>query len=93
MVKMIQEIISIPRIDSGHPHSFMVNFWVFKDDKSESDAKTNSGHRVCLLLVESPLLVWRVHAKSLLLAYCVSIYIQTYKRRIKLEVYENFDKI
>ncbi len=29
----------------------MVNFWVFKDDESESDAKTNSG---------SPFLAWRV---------------------------------
>ncbi len=64
MVKMIREIISMPRADSGYLHNFMVNFWVFKDDESESDAKTNSRHRVCLLLVGSLLLAWRVHAQS-----------------------------
>ncbi len=40
----------MPRADSGDPHNFTVNFWVFKDDEFESDAKTNSRHRVCLLL-------------------------------------------
>ncbi len=44
MVKMIREIISMPKADSGYPHNFMVNSWVFKDDESESDAKTNSRH-------------------------------------------------
>ncbi len=62
----------MPRADSGFPHNFMANFWVFKDDESESDAKTKSRHRVCLLLVESPLLAWRVHAQSPLLAHCVN---------------------
>ncbi len=54
--KMVQEIISIPKADSGYPHNFMVNSWVFKDDESKSDAKTNSRHRVCLHLVGSLLL-------------------------------------
>ncbi len=52
------------RTDSGYPDNFMVNSWVFKDDESESDAKTNSKHRVCLLVVGSPLLAWRVHIMS-----------------------------
>ncbi len=75
--KMIQEIISLPRADSGYPHNFMVNSWVFKDDESESDDKINSRHRVCLLLVESPLLAWRVHAQSPLLAHCINTHTPT----------------
>ncbi len=47
MVKMIREIILMPRADSGYPHNFMVYSWVFKGDEYESDAKTNSRHRVC----------------------------------------------
>ncbi len=49
--RMIHEIVSMPTADSGYPHNFLVNSWVFKDDESKSDAKTNSRHRVCLLLV------------------------------------------
>ncbi len=64
VVKMIREITSMPRADSGYPHNFMVNSWVFKDDESESGTKTNSRHRVCPLMVESPLLALRVHAES-----------------------------
>ncbi len=41
--KMIQEIISMPRADSGYPRNFGINSWVFKDDESETEAKTNSG--------------------------------------------------
>ncbi len=52
MAKMIQEIISMLRADSGYPHNFMVNSWVFRDDESESEVKTNSGPGVCPLLVE-----------------------------------------
>ncbi len=74
MVKMIQEIISMSRTHLGYPHNFMVNSWVFKNDESESDAKTNSRHRVCLLLVGSPLLAWRVHSQSLLLAHYVNTF-------------------
>ncbi len=70
-IKMIREIISMPRADLGHPHNFIVNSWVFMDDESESDAKINSRHGVCLLLVGSPLLAWRIHAQSPLLAHCV----------------------
>ncbi len=72
MYKMIREIILIPREDSGYLHNFMVNSWVFKNNASESDAKTNSRHRVCLLLVGSPLLAWRVNAQSPLLTHCVN---------------------
>ncbi len=49
----------------------MVNYWVFKDDESETDANTYNRHRVCPLLVGSPLLIWRVHAQSPLLAHYV----------------------
>ncbi len=61
----------MPRADSGYPHNFMVNSWVLKDDESKSDAKTNSRHRVCLLLFGSLLLARRVHAQSPLLAQIV----------------------
>ncbi len=77
---MIQEIISMPRVDSCYLHNFMVNFWVSKDDESESDAKTNSRHRVYLLLVGSPLLAWSVHAQSPLLAHYV-------RRRRHMHIY------
>ncbi len=48
MYKMIQEIILMPRGDSGYPHNFGVNALVFKDDESKSEAKTNSGLQVCV---------------------------------------------
>ncbi len=71
MYKMIREILSMLRADSDYPLNFMVNSWVFKDDESKSNAKTNSRYRVCLLLVRSLLLAWRVHAQGPLLAHCV----------------------
>ncbi len=43
MYKMVQEIIPIPRADSGYPDNFTVDSWVFKGDESESEVKTNSG--------------------------------------------------
>ncbi len=45
MYKMIQEIISMPRVDSAYSHNFMIYCWVFKDDESKTDAKTNSRHQ------------------------------------------------
>ncbi len=48
MVKMIQEIISMPKTNSGYTHNFMVNSCVFKDNESESRP------RVCPLLVDGP---------------------------------------
>ncbi len=77
---MIQEIISMLRADSGYPHIFMVNSWVFKDDESKSEAKTNSGPRVCPLLVEGPHFACVEHAQCPLLAYCVSVYTHTCAR-------------
>ncbi len=62
--KIIQEILSTPRADSGYPHNFMVDFRVFKDDESKSDARTNSRHRVCLPLVGSPLLAHCVYTHT-----------------------------
>ncbi len=62
----------MPRADSGYPHNFMDNFWVFKDDKSESEVKTNSGPQVCPLLVEGPHLACVGPAQCPLLAHCVS---------------------
>ncbi len=67
---MVQQIISIPRADSGYPHNFMVDSWVFKDDESESAAKTYSGPRVCPLLVKSPHFACVEHAQCPLLAHC-----------------------
>ncbi len=64
--KMIQEIISMPRVDSGYPHNFAINSWVFKDDKSETETKTNNGHFVC------PLLAYTEYAQRPFLAFCVS---------------------
>ncbi len=75
--KMIREIISVPRGDWGYPHNFGVNSWVFKDE-SETEAKTNIGHRVCLLLVRSPLLVCTEHAQCLLSACHVNTHTHTH---------------
>ncbi len=69
--KMIREIISLPRADSGYPYNFTVKSWIFKDDESEFDAKTNSGPWACPLLVEGPLFACVEHAQCPLLAYRV----------------------
>ncbi len=61
----------MPRVDSGNPHILMVNSWVFKDEESESEAKTNSGPRVCLLLVEGLHFACVEHAQFPLLAHRV----------------------
>ncbi len=50
-----------------------MHFGVLKDDESESEAKTDSGHRVCLLLVGCPHLAWVEHAQCPLLAHRVSV--------------------
>ncbi len=68
MYKMIQEIILTPRADSSNAHNFRVNSWGFKDDESETEAKTNSGHRVHPLLVGSLLLACTEPAQRPLLA-------------------------
>ncbi len=64
MYKMIQEIISMPRASLGYLHNFGVNSSVFKDE-SKTEAKTNSGHRMCSLLVGSLLLTCTEHAQHL----------------------------
>ncbi len=63
----------MPRVDSGYPptHIFMVNSWVFKDDESESEVKTNSRPRVCPLLVKGPHFAFAEHAQCPLLAHRV----------------------
>ncbi len=71
--KMVLEIIFIPRVDSGYPHNFMVDSWVFKDDESESEAP-----RVCPLLVESPHFACVEHAQCPLLAHCLSVHTHTH---------------
>ncbi len=43
------------REDTGYSHYFGVNSEVFKDNDSETEAKTNSGHRVRPLSVRGPL--------------------------------------
>ncbi len=60
------------RMDAGQPHIFQVDSGVLKDDEFESEAKTDSGHRVCPLSVGCPHLAWIEHAQHLLLAHCVS---------------------
>ncbi len=67
----------------------MVNSWVFKDDESETDAKTNNEYRVCTILVGSPLLAWRVHAQNPLLAHYARA--QTHERTHIMEQIFNFD--
>ncbi len=64
--KRIQVIISMPRADSGYTHNFMVKFWVFKDDESKSESKTNNRPWVCSLLVEGPHFARVEHAMSAL---------------------------
>ncbi len=44
----------MPRADAGYAHNFWVDSGFFKDDESKTEAKTNSGHGVCPLLVRSP---------------------------------------
>ncbi len=84
--KMIHEIFSMPRVDSGYPHNFIVNSWVFKDDKSKSEAKLNSRPGVCPLLVEGLHFVCVEHAKCLLLAYRVSTSIRIYAHKYTLGI-------
>ncbi len=67
--KMIQEIISMLRADSVYLHNFGVDSDIYKDNKSETEAKTNSGHRACLLLAcaelaQRPLLACRVSTQT-----------------------------
>ncbi len=57
----------------------MVDSWVFKDDESKSETKTNSGPRVCLLFVESLHFAYVEHAQCPLLAHCVSTPTQRYE--------------
>ncbi len=59
----------MPETDAGYPKNFGVDFEVFKDDESKTEAKTNSGHRVCPLLVRSLLLACTEHAQSPLFAH------------------------
>ncbi len=73
MYKMIREIISMPRADSGYAHNFRVNSCVFKDDEYETEAETNSGYRVYLLLVRSLLLACTEHAQHPLFACRLSV--------------------
>ncbi len=66
---MIEEIISINSKGGCRlRHNFRANSGVFKDNEFKTDAKTNSGHRVRLLLVGSPLLACTEHTQSPLFA-------------------------
>ncbi len=68
----------MPRADLGYPHNFMVNSYVFKEDESESEAKTNSRSRVCRLLVEGPHFACVEHAHCPLLAHRVGVHTHTH---------------
>ncbi len=59
----------------------MINSWVFKDDESKSEAKTNSRARACLLLVKGPHFACVEHAQCLLLAHRVSVCAQAQRER------------
>ncbi len=59
----------MPRVYIGYSHNFRVDSGVFEDDKSKTVAKTNSGHRVCPLLVRSRFLAYIEHAQSLLFVH------------------------
>ncbi len=65
---MKREIISMPRVGSGYPYNFGIISWVFKADDFKTEVKINSRHRVCLLLVGSPLLACREQAQHPLFA-------------------------
>ncbi len=67
----------MPKADSGYPHNFGDNSWVFKGDESESEVKTNSGPRVCPLLVEGPHFASVEHAQCQLLAHFVKTHTHT----------------
>ncbi len=51
------------------PNNFRVDSVVFKDDESKTEAKTNSGHQVHLLLFRSPFVACTEHAQSPLFAH------------------------
>ncbi len=68
----------MPRVDSDYPHNFMVNSWVLKGDESESEVKTNSGPRLCLLLVKDPHFACVEHVPCPLLAHRISTHVQTH---------------
>ncbi len=74
----------MPRADSGYPHNFMVDSWVFKGDEFESEVKTNSGPQVCPLLVEGPHFACVEHAQCPLLAHCVSTHTHTHTHTLSL---------
>ncbi len=57
------------RADVDYPHNFWANSKVFKDDESETEAKTHNEHRVCLLLVGGSFFACKKHAQGLLFAY------------------------
>ncbi len=56
-------------MEAGYPHNFRVDCGVFKDDESKTEAKTNNGHRVCLLFVRSLLLACTEHVQIPLFVY------------------------
>ncbi len=60
------------RAEAGYPHNFQVDSGVLKDDESESEAKTDNGHWMCLLSVECPHLAWVEHTQRPLLAHYVN---------------------
>ncbi len=60
----------MPRADPGYPHNVMGKLWVFKVDESDSEAKTNSGPRVCPLLVEGRHFACVEHTLSALSTLC-----------------------
>ncbi len=57
-------ILSMPRVNVSYPYHFGVDSGVFKDDKSETEVRTNSRCQVRLLSVGSSLLACTEHKDS-----------------------------
>ncbi len=90
MYKINREMISMPRADSGYLHKFGVNSWGFKDDESETEVKTNSGHRVCPLLFGSSLYACTEHGQRPLLACGVSVRTHTHPHTFTADTFNSF---
>ncbi len=73
------------RADAGYTYNFRVNYVAFKDDESKTEAKTNSGHRVCPFLIRSSLLACTEHAQSPLFTHYVNTHSHTPKNNFAIK--------
>ncbi len=73
--KMIQEIISMTRVDSGYPYNSIAQFMGFQGWRVRNWYQNQQQTLNVSTLVGSQLLAWRIHAQSPLLAH----YVHTHK--------------